>query len=165
MTDELTAELQQMKARELAEYGRIFLFAGGHPEALRDVADPSIALSTQRSPGQVWALPAGWVRIVNELHHDLLELLGEYVVTRADQKAGRLCYDIAPPSFSDAVQHRIAGAEDESRHTCELCGVNTSKTSIYAARCTRHATGAGHRIIGAIARPPGESERLKAADP
>lgn len=98
--------------------------------------------------------------IVNRLHRGLLEVCGEYVVTCADQKAGRLCYYIAPASFDDAVQLRIAAAEEESRHTCELCGVHTAETSIYATRCRRHVSRPGHHILSAMARPPGEAERL-----
>lgn len=155
----LVAELKQIQARVLAEHHRTWLYADEHPEALDSIADHTIVLTSSRPKCHVWALPAGWVQVVNRLHRDLLELGGEYVVTRADQKAGRLCYYITPLPQGAAAE-RIAAAEEELRHTCELCGVHTAETSTYATRCRRHTSRPGHRILGAMARPPGEAERL-----
>lgn len=55
------------------------LFADEHPEALQEIVDPTI--SVLEGP-DVWSLPAGWTRILNRIHADLLELLGGYVVTQ-----------------------------------------------------------------------------------
>lgn len=155
MTDpaDLIAQLQQVKARVLVERHRTWLYADEHPEALQELADPSIVLSAQRSPAQVWALPAGWVRIVNELHRDLQELCGEYMVTRVDQKAGRLCFYIAPVAQGAAAE-RIERAVELSGRTCEVCGESAPTPSPFTTRCDRHASSKGTRIRGALARPP-----------
>lgn len=154
MTDELIVELQQIKAHVLAEHGRTFLFADEHPEALQNLVDASITLSAHRTLGEVWALPAGWARIVNALHRDLLELLGEYVVTRADQKAGRLCFYTVPVA-QGAVTERIERAVELSQRTCEVCGDPASTPSVFSTRCDRHPSVTGKRVLGALARPPG----------
>lgn len=77
------------------------------------------------------------MRIVNELHRDLLELLGEYVVTRADQKAGRLCFYMTP-SAKGATAARIERAAELSQRTCEVCGEPAPTSSAYSTRYEWH---------------------------
>jgi hypothetical protein len=46
-----------------------FRWADEHPEALQELVDPTIrVVASDLRPA--WTLPAGWVRIVNELHND-----------------------------------------------------------------------------------------------
>lgn len=51
-------------------------WADQRPEALQDLVDPTLTLANGVEVRTAWALPTGWVRIVNRLHRDLVELLG-----------------------------------------------------------------------------------------
>lgn len=92
----------------------------------------------------VWSLPAGWVRIVNALHADLVELTGGYVLVNPTQKRGGLHYVIDPykalDGSSDAVYDRIDRAIEESLRTCEVCGGEAVRpwTRSVSTRCAEH---------------------------
>lgn len=129
------------------------------PEALRDLVDPTIAFADGVDARTAWALPAGWVRIVNRLHRDLLELLGEYRLVDVTQKSGRLRYLIddygydGEPGLSEAVRDRLHAAQDESMTTCEVCS-EPAEHSILCTRCTQHPIARPNRVTAVLARPP-----------
>lgn len=153
---ERAARLHALRREVLLAEGRSSLFADEHPEALQELVDPSIRLSTAEPESYVWALPAGWVSLVNRLHRDLAALLGDYEVTLAGQKAGGLRFYVSPVARGEA-HDRIAAAREESLDTCEVCG-EPGAHSRFSTRCSRHPVTGPDRILGAVARPPGRSE-------
>lgn len=140
----------------LAEHRRLYLYADEHPEAAQDLVDPSIRLVERGRSGRSWTLPAGWVRIVNDLHADLSCLLGDYEVSYVGQKAGGLRFCTSPIVRGEAAE-RIGVARAESMTVCTVCGgtarLETPPRS--ATRCQRHPHTRPDRIVGATARPPG----------
>lgn len=124
------------------------------PAALQELVDPTIQLD---DGPYVWSLPAGWVRIVNALHADLVELLGGYVLVNATQKMGGLRYAIdrykALDGTTEAVYNRIDRAVEESLRTCEVCGSEAVRpwTRSVNTRCGEHP---GAVTPGVRARPP-----------
>lgn len=153
---ERVARIHALRREVLLAEGRNSLYADEHPEALQELADPSIRLSTAEPESYVWALPAGWVSLVNRLHRDLAALLGDYEVTLAGQKAGALRFYTSPVARGEA-HDRIAAAREESLGTCEVCGKPGGR-SRFSTRCSRHPVAGPDRIPGAVARPPGRSE-------
>lgn len=147
---ERVAGLLELRERVMALHGRP-LFADEHPEALQELVDPTIELRDEKS----WGLPAGWVGIVNRLHADLVELLGDYVITEIGQKSGGLRLYTSPVA-RDEVHERIRAAREESLRTCEVCGEpDSGQRPRFTTRCDRHAFTGTTRIPGAVARPPG----------
>lgn len=140
----------------LAEHRRLYLYADEHPEAAQDLVDPSIRLSERARSERSWNLPAGWVRIVNDLHADLSCLLGDYEVAYVGQSAGGLRL-LTSPIARGGVAERIGAARADSMAVCTVCGgtarIETQPRS--ATRCPRHPSSRPDRIVGAIARPPG----------
>lgn len=139
-------------------------WADQHPEALKAPVDPTIRLID----GDVrhrWALPAGWVSIVNRLHRDLFDLIGSYELARVTQKAGVLRYAVDPDGLSgldrdtwDELNRLIACARQESLITCEVCGEPSDGVRrVVSTRCERHPIDRPNRVRGATARPPGWS--------
>ncbi|MGO1971586.1 MAG: hypothetical protein ACTH2Q_01380 [Propionibacteriaceae bacterium] len=127
------------------------------PDALQVLVDPSIRLADDNVASR-WALPAGWVRIVNGLHINLVGLVGEYEIVRVTNKMSALRYaidwlqpDNGGPDVWQAVNDYIGRAKDESLSVCEFCGGPAEGTiSFGSTRCEDHSS-----IPGAIARPPG----------
>jgi len=150
---ERAARLHALRREVLLAEGRSSLFADEHPEACQELADPSIRLSTAEPESHVWALPAGWVGVVNRLHRDLAALLGEYTITLAGQKSGGLRFYTSPVARGEAFE-RIDAARDESRTVCEVCGEPGGR-SRFSTRCPHHPVAGPDRIPGAVARPPG----------
>lgn len=140
----------------LAEHRRLYLYADEHPEAAQDLVDPSIRLSERARSERSWNLPAGWVRIVNDLHADLSCLLGDYEVAYVGQYAGGLRFRTSPITRGEAAR-RIGAARAESMAVCAVCGgtarLETPPRS--ATRCPRHPHSSPDKIVGAMARPPG----------
>ena len=140
----------------LAEHRRLYLFADEHPEAAQDLVDPSIRLSERALSERLWNLPAGWVRIVNDLHVDLQSLLGDYEVAYVGQKAGGLLFRTSPIVWGEAAK-LIGVARADSMTVCTVCGgtakIETPPRS--TTRCPRHPHSHPDKIVGAIARPPG----------
>ncbi len=143
----------ELRERVMALHDRP-LFADEHPEALQELVDPTI--SVVEGP-DVWSLPAGWTRILNRIHADLLELLGGYVVTQVKQKGTGLVISTRPYA-SDKARERVRAARSESGRTCDLCSEpGTSNWQRFVTRCERHTVTRNDRIPGALARPPGLS--------
>lgn len=150
---ESTARLRELQQKLFYAEHRRILYADEHPEALQDLADPTIRLWEGELVQEVWSMPAGWVRLVNRLHADLVDLVGDYEVTDASQKAGGLRFRISPIARGE-VADRIRAAREQSWTVCELCG-EAAERSMFSTRCQVHARSRTERIPGAIARPPG----------
>lgn len=160
--EEMSASAQRfalifwIRRRVFAEHRRLYLYADEHPEAAQDLIDPSIRRSGKDGFERSWSLPAGWVRIVNDLHADLRRLLGDYEVAYVGQNTGGLRFRTSPIAKGEAVK-RIGAARADSMMVCAVCGgtarIETPPRS--ATRCLRHPPSRPDRIIGAIARPPG----------
>lgn len=148
---ERVAGMLELRQRAEALHGRP-LFADEHPEALQESVDATMRLSD----GASWSLPAGWARIVNALHRDLVELLGDYAIAEIGQKSGGLRIS-ASPIARDEAHERIVAARAESMRTCEVCGEpgTVDRPPRFSTRCPLHPVGRSDRIPGAIARPPG----------
>jgi len=65
-------------------------------------------------------VPEGWHNIVNTLIDDLFALGWDGRVEQVKEKFGALRFYI--DTGCDAIHNRIAKAEGESAHTCEVCG-------------------------------------------
>ncbi|WP_141322712.1 hypothetical protein [Brevibacterium aurantiacum] len=137
-------------------------WADQHPEALQELVDPTITLAGGGGDAhRGWELPAGWVPIVNRLHQDLVDLLGDYEVVRVGNKMSSLRYAInrpeaATPEVNGAVNDLLREAGTESLATCDLCsGSATGELSIGVTRCERHQPTRERLCPGALARPPG----------
>jgi hypothetical protein len=70
----------------------------------------------------------GWQPLIEQVHTDLTELLGEYDLWQIKEHFGGLRYYMAPvagcnPSKVDQIRNIITKAEDKSFETCEVCGV------------------------------------------
>lgn len=137
-------------------------WADQHPEALQELADPTITLAGGTPGGhQGWELPAGWVPIVNRLHGGLIDLLGHYEVVRVGNKMAALRYAITRPGDASlegdsAVNALLLAAKGESLSTCDLCGGPASGTlSFGVTRCEAHRSSRERPVPGALARPPG----------
>lgn len=139
----------------LAEHRRLYLYADEHPEAAQDLVDPSIRLSERDGSEHSWTLPAGWVRIVNDLHADLSRPLGEYEVTYAGQKDGGLRFRTSPVARGEAAE-RIDAARAASMTVCEVCGGNSQD---------RDATAVGDEVPAASALASGQDRRRDRASP
>ncbi len=138
-----------------------FLWADQHPDALQERVSPTIRMVDGELDGR-WALPAGWVGIVNRTHAGLIDLLDYYEVVRVGNKMSFLRYAIdsrrrrdGGPDVWKPVTDLIMAAKDESLRTCDLCGGPANGTiSRGTTRCDDHQPGPGTRY-GARARPPG----------
>lgn len=128
-------------------------WADQRPDACHEVADPTIRLSTAEPLSHVWSLPAGWAPLVNRLHRDLQELLGDYEVTLVGQKAGGLRFYTTPIARGKATE-RIEAAREESWRICEVCG-GPGERSKFSTRCPAHDRSQGITAHIAVARPPG----------
>lgn len=150
------AGFKEIQTRVMAVHGRRHPYADEHPEALQATVDSSIRLSDADEPESMWRLPAGWVEIVNRLHVQLLEELGDYEVMAAGQKSGGLRFRTSPVARGRAAD-LIAAARAESLHVCEVCGWPSVPSPLprFDTRCSRHPVGRPDRVPGAISRPPG----------
>lgn len=128
-------------------------WADQRQDACQEIADPTIQLATSEPLGHVWALPAGWMPLVNRLHRDLQDLLGDYEVTLVGQKAGGLRFYTSPIARGEAAE-RTGAAREESWRTCEICG-GPAERSKFTTRCPAHERPQGAAARIAIARPPG----------
>lgn len=138
------------------------LWADEHREALQELVDPTIQLvGGDNAAYRGWGLPAGWVPIVNRLHGDLVDLLGDYEVVRVGNKMSGLRYAIdrsgdASPEVHRAVDELLQVSRAESLSACDLCGGPAHGTlSFGITRCTAHKLTRERRWPGALARPPG----------
>lgn len=149
---ERVAGLRAIHERVTHEHHRAFLYADEHPEALQEFVNPTIRIP-ERS--DAWSLHAGWVRIVNRLHADLVGLLGDYVVVEMKAKGAGLMIRTSPYASTEA-HDRFLAARSESGRTCDLCGEPGTRSSRrFMIRCRRHAVTRDTRIPGALARRPG----------
>lgn len=136
-------------------------WADEHPDARQDLVDPTVKVLGD-DYAERWALAAGWVGIVNALHAELLELLGNYEVERVTNKMSALRYAVDSLGVDRDVWRevniRIAEAKRASLATCDLCGGPALGTiSVGVTRCVDHPATGPNRIMGATARPPGWS--------
>ena len=127
------------------------LYADEYADACQLLLDPSIAML--RREGErigVIEIPAGWVSVVNFMHHELTTELGVYQVISAGDKAGALRYmvDRRTPS-SDSI---ISAARTFSRNICAVCGYRLASGE--QVRCRLHPRLTTPVVI---ARPPGWS--------
>ncbi|MEP9391108.1 hypothetical protein ABLE94_02465 [Gordonia sp. VNK1] len=124
------------------------LFADEYSEADQASLDPTIPV-VPRDGNRVGAveIPAGWVGIVNQLHADLTDALGDYRVISAGDKAGALRYLV--DRRSDAVDALIANAREATTQICTICG--STATPANPPRCERHPRRSTPHVI---ARPP-----------
>lgn len=161
---EIRRQTEMLRDAARREHSPRFRWADQHPDALQDIVDPSIRI-VDDDVGERWALPAGWVNVVNHLHADLIELLGEYEIVRVGNKMAALRYAIDRyrrhddgPEVWDAVTSCIDEAVAESLGTCDLCGGHAvGRLSFGVTRCAEHPSGR-ERFTGARARPPGWHE-------
>lgn len=133
-------------------------WADEHHEALQELVDPTITLAGGGGDAyRGWELPAGRVPIVNRLHQDLVDLMGDYEVVRVGNKMSGLRYAIdrpgaASPEVNRAVNDLLLAAKTESLSTCDLCGEPAEgRLSFGVTRCQAHQPP----VPGARARPPG----------
>ena len=105
------------------------MWADEHTDALQALANQTIRVAAGLDERLGWALPAGWVHIVNRLHLAVVELIGDYEIIRAGSKGGDLRYAIDCPAQiddSDASWHTSGGLVVEATHeswtVCDLCG-------------------------------------------
>ncbi len=67
--------------------------------------------------------PKGWRTIVHKLHADIESVSPGHKITQVKEKLGRLCYYCAVPTKDrDAIRKIIYSAEEETKHTCQVCG-------------------------------------------
>lgn len=126
----------------------MFLWADEHPDAAQTMADPTIRLD-QDHPRREWALPAGWVSVVNGLHGRLSSVVPGYRVIQAAQKRDRLRYLI--DTVDRDAERMIAEAAERTAAMCTVCGGPVAEPS-NTPRCAEHPRrGVPH----AMARPPG----------
>lgn len=127
------------------------LFADEYSDACQTVLNPSIPV-VDRDGDRIGAveIPAGWVAIVNQLHHDLTAVIGAYRVISASDKGGRLRYLI--DRRDGAADVLIATARAASASVCSICG--DVATPADPPRCERHPRRSTPHVI---ARPPGWS--------
>ncbi|MCZ4652720.1 hypothetical protein O4157_14935 [Gordonia amicalis] len=124
------------------------LFADEYPDACQLPLDPTIPV-IPRDGNRVGAveIPAGWVGIVNQLHHDLVAVVGDYRVISAGDRAGALRYLV--DRRSDPADALIAAAREVSKSVCTICGAPTTPAN--PPRCDRHPRRTTPHVI---ARPP-----------
>lgn len=147
---------------ERRQSSRQFRWADQHPEALKELVDPSIRIVDGRL-GYRWALPAGWVGIVNRLHADLIEILGDYQLIKTGTRLAGLRYiidrqqpDDEHPELRQTVEARLSQARKESLTVCDLCGEPAEgRATPVGTRCPRHKSARQNPPQGTFARPPG----------
>lgn len=122
------------------------LWADQHKGADQTVVDPMIRLHPQCD----WALPAGWVPVVNDLHERLSSVVPGYCVTQAGQKADRLKFRI--DVLDRAAERMIVEAAERTATMCTVCGGPVAEPS-NAPRCAAHPR---RDVPHAMARPPGQ---------
>ena len=137
------------------------VWADQNPLALQTIVDASITVIDDDFDER-WALPAGWVEIVNRLHVGLSGLLQEYSIVRVTNKMSYLRYAIDRhrndhgPDVIEQVWELLAVAKAESLRTCALCGGPALGTiSRGTTRCEAHPADRALTYPAARARPPG----------
>lgn len=96
----------------------------------------------------------GWAEILTELRDDLIQTDPGHVVRQVKQKGGVLevWVEASGPILADAVNRRIAAAQEQSARTCERCGqpgkIRQRPDGWYQALCNRHALEAASEMEG-----------------
>ena len=95
--------------------------AAGEPDLYASGPASVVLVHQRRHVGK------GWQPLVDRLHADLTELLGDYQLNQVKQKDGGLRYYISVPDGTaprarDEADRLRDEAEDRSLETCEECG-------------------------------------------
>lgn len=148
---------------------RFRCWADEHPDACQELLDPTIRYVDEPDNPRVGLtdIPAGWVPIVNQLHHDIAAVAGDYTVEIAGQKGYGLRYQLVGP-VEPRVRELIAAATVASERVCTTCGAPCEPAN--PPRCDRHPRGTTPFVFARPPRSPAErlaalGERLRAQMP